>query len=470
MSKLELDEHCPDTLKNIQTGFVYEDVTGLPYCCMLNLSDLKTNSNKSFIMHMLERNNDAFYIYTRSGRVGYGGNANVDCFLNKDEAINEFKNIFYERTGIYWDNRFEVHSPVKNKYHFIATKFAIKDNDKTSLGKYVLSHDLTHLMGLIYDAECYNRYAAEHRIDHKKLPLGALSKAQIDFAYNILQKIATNIHNKGSKDDLIELNSQFYSAIPTSSGNRALKLIDTDDDISAQQQVLEDLHYISYIGKSQHKNAYLQYSELNTQIQLVNDQQTINEIRKYLGNNYGSTHHIGLNIINIYEINKAEEIRKFKEFQNLHNRQLLWHGTRIENIAGILSSCFMLNPNAKINGKMFGNGIYFADSSSKSAGYISANMDGVGFMLLCEVALGNSHKNVNAHNYLKAPDGFHSVMGCGRWQPDTETHVIKDDGLIIPIGKLEEKEPSNYLLYNEYIVYNTSQIRMKYLVELKIRR
>lgn len=471
MSRLEMDEHCPDTLKSLQTGFVYEDNDGLPYSCMLNLSDLKTNSNKSYIMQMYTRGDEAYFIYTRSGRVGYGGNLNVDCFLKKEEAVNEFKSIFHERTGIIWDKRFDGHPPVKGKYHFVATKFAVKDTGVSKpVVKNQLSYELTHLMSLIYDVKAYQRFAEEHRIDQKKLPLGALSKAQIDFASDILQKIKINLRSKGSKDELVDLNSQFYSAVPTSSGNRALKLIDNEDDISAKQQLLEDLHYISYLGKSQDKDVYTQYKNLATELEPVKDSKTLTEIRKYLEANYGSTHSIRFRMVNLYEVNKPEEIRRFKKHQNLHNRQLLWHGTRIENIVGILSSSFLLNPNAQITGKMFGNGIYFANSSSKSANYVHTNADGIGFMILCEVALGNPHKNVHSHHYSKAPDGFHSVLGTGRWQPDTESHVIKDDGLIIPIGKLIEKEPSNYLNYDEYIVYDTAQIRMKYLVELKIGR
>jgi len=471
MSKLEIDEHCPDALKSLQTGFVYEDNGGLPYSCMLNLSDLKTNSNKSYIMQMYARGDEAYFIYARSGRVGYGGNLNVDCFLEKDIAIEEFKTIFHDRTGIVWDMRFDGHKPRKGKYHFVATKFAVKDTGSAKVVvKHDLSYGLTHLMGLIYDIKAYERYAQEHSIDQKKLPLGALSKTQIDFASEILQQIKINLRSKGTKDELMELNSQFYSAIPTSSGNKALKLIDNEDDISAKQQVLEDLHYISYLGKSQDKDVYTQYKNLSTDMNVVKDSKTLAEINRYLSANHGSTHSIRFNMVNLYEVDKPEEIRNFKQHQNLHNRQLLWHGTRVENIVGILSSSFMLNPNAQITGKMFGNGIYFANSSSKSANYVHTNSEGVGFMLLCEVALGNPHKNVNSCQYNKAPDGFHSVLGIGRWQPDTESHIIKDDGLIIPIGKLVEKEPSNYLLYDEYIVYDTAQIRMKYLVELKFGR
>lgn len=41
---------------------------------------------------------------------------------------------------------------------------------------------------------------------------------------------------------------------------------------------------------------------------------------------------------------------------------------------------------------MFGKGVYFADICSKSAGYCAANIDNpYGYVLLCEVALGNTY-------------------------------------------------------------------------------
>lgn len=46
---------------------------------------------------------------------------------------------------------------------------------------------------------------------------------------------------------------------------------------------------------------------------------------------------------------------------------------------------------------------------------------------------------------------------------------FSDDGCLVPIGKPIEQECKNKgcaLTYNEYVVYDESQIRMKYLVEL----
>lgn len=50
-----------------------------------------------------------------------------------------------------------------------------------------------------------------------------------------------------------------------------------------------------------------------------------------------------------------------------------WHGSRNENWISILQKGLVLNPNAVITGKMFGQGVYFAPSAMKSWGYTSGN-------------------------------------------------------------------------------------------------
>ena len=52
-------------------------------------------------------------------------------------------------------------------------------------------------------------------------------------------------------------------------------------------------------------------------------------------------------------------------------KKFLWHGSKNENWLNILGTGLKLNPNATITGKMFGKGIYFAPSATKSAGYTS---------------------------------------------------------------------------------------------------
>merc|ERR1712168_882585 len=116
-----------------------------------------------------------------------------------------------------------------------------------------------------------------------------------------------------------------------------------------------------------------------------------------------------------FKVNRKGEGSRFKPFKQLH-RQLLWHGSRTSNYAGILSSGLRIAPpEAPVTGYMFGKGIYFADLSSKSANYCHHTLsDNTGFLLLSEVALGEYYKRTAAKNIKKLPAGTNSTFGVGR--------------------------------------------------------
>jgi len=63
-------------------------------------------------------------------------------------------------------------------------------------------------------------------------------------------------------------------------------------------------------------------------------------------------------------------------------------------------------------------------------------------------------------------------LGVGRYGPDQRQNVYLPNGCKVPVGPIieidkDEKGKRNYLFdYNEYVVYNTSQVRIKYVIEV----
>ena len=49
-------------------------------------------------------------------------------------------------------------------------------------------------------------------------------------------------------------------------------------------------------------------------------------------------------ILQIFEIVREGESTRYSPFKQLHNKQLLWHGSRITNYAGILSQGLRIAP------------------------------------------------------------------------------------------------------------------------------
>ncbi len=98
----------------------------------------------------------------------------------------------------------------------------------------------------------------------------------------------------------------------------------------------------------------------------------------------------------IFSVNKASEMLRFMPFETrIHNKFLLWHGVKSVCLPSVLREGLKLplweRPTQAF--LQFGKGIYFTDCSSQAVrqSIIRGTKSGVGFLLLCEVALGNMH-------------------------------------------------------------------------------
>jgi len=69
------------------------------------------------------------------------------------------------------------------------------------------------------------------------------------------------------------------------------------------------------------------------------------------------------------------------------------------------------------------------------------------------------------------------VKGCGGAGPDPKYNEVLANGAIVPLGKRIQYNYKNEkgerimpsLRYNEYIVYDISQVRVRYLVQVSLR-
>merc|ERR1711933_300534 len=194
---------------------------------------------------------------------------------------------------------------------------------------------------------------------------------------------------------------------------------------------------------------------------------------KYVQLTHAETHNrYTLDVEKVFKLDREGSDERFKPWAKNKNRMLLWHGSRLTNFVGIISQGLRIAPpEAPVTGYMFGKGVYFADMSSKSANYCFTSPDAnTGLILLCEVALGEMNK-LQASDYYAADamkGSIASTKGEGKTSPDPSTYVTLDNGCVVPIGKgVQDSDFDSSLLYNEYIVYDTAQIKMKYLLKLK---
>ena len=123
--------------------------------------------------------------------------------------------------------------------------------------------------------------------------------------------------------------------------------------------------------------------------------------------------------LRIFKLQRKGEGERFEGFKHLENRRMLFHGSAMTNMLGILAQGLRIAPpEAPSSGYMFGKGIYLADTFKKSSSYTQGHETRL--MFLCEVALGNMLKLYNSHFVENLPTKYHSVMGCGANGPQYE--------------------------------------------------
>jgi len=285
----------------------------------------------------------------------------------------------------------------------------------------------------------------------------------------------------------MRLSNRFYSLIPHISyddngGTRAkLPLIDSPQTLKAKVEMCEALGNIQIASRvidTQLCDVHpidAKYNQLKARLVPIDKgSETHNFLDRYLQRTHAATHsQYRLELEQAFEVEREGEAARFDG--SMGNRMLLWHGSRLTNWAGILSTGLRIAPpEAPVTGYMFDKGVYFADMSSKSANYCFASRSAPqGVMTLCEVALGEQYERLSAEyeaakSMRKAKK--HSTWGKGKTAPDPAGTVglPGDPGLKVPMGKGQASGvDQTSLLYNEFIVYDVAQVRQRFVLQLK---
>lgn len=157
----------------------------------------------------------------------------------------------------------------------------------------------------------------------------------------------------------------------------------------------------------------------------------------------------------VYRVIPGEQKKCFDRYiekNGIEKVRLLWHGSRNQNWLSIMQNGLSLNPNAQINGKMFGYGIYFAPSSAKSWNYTSyrgthwaRGTEDVAYMGLYAVAYG---KPLDVYNWNDHPSYDKALLekhGCNSLHAHKGVSLHND----------------------EIIVYDESAVLLQYIVEFQ---
>ncbi|MBN3306074.1 PARP1 polymerase, partial [Amia calva] len=130
---------------------------------------------------------------------------------------------------------------------------------------------------MIFDVESMKKVMVEFRIDLQKMPLGKLSKRQIQSAYSILSEVQQAVSDDSSDSHILDLSNRFYTLIPHDFGMKKPPLLNNLEYIQAKVQMLDNLLDIEVAysllrgGTEDEKKdpIDINYEKLKTEIQVM---------------------------------------------------------------------------------------------------------------------------------------------------------------------------------------------------------
>lgn len=394
------------------------------------------------------------------------GSKQLYSFSQLKEAEKKFWSTYWEKTG----NSFCFHTMKRSRkfYH-------LNVESQPTLIESNLPNRVLKLMKMLFNVEKMENLTSSCDLDLKRMPLGRITNDQIKLGISVLIKIDKLIQQNGSQGELCRASNKFYTMIPHSFGIERPPIIDTIEKVNEKNELLEKLLDMEIIysfveGENGKKiNPYDScYSKLKISIMpLGKNSSSYETLCNVVKDTHSSIHdRYGLEVLDIFCVEREGEKERFQAYKNLSNHQLLWHGSRLTNFVSILTNGLKIAPpNVPRNSSYFGDGIYFADVVSKAANYCrTTEKDCEGLLLLCEVALGKSQIMYSRNTITDLPnEQYQSIKGIGSHYP-TEHREI--DGVRIN-SNLVTSYNLHWLIHNEYVVYDPSQVEIKYLLKVK---
>lgn len=466
----------PDKMKM----HVYNDGK-LNYC--VYLIDIGGGRNSYYKIKLFESDRDTaekkeYLVRKKWGRIGttVGCSKTYHC-LDVDDAIHKFCSKFTKRTANIFGEQFEK-KPGKYNLVDIDYRHDISIEIQSPVAS-VLPESVQNLVRLLFSEHSFDHLLLEFDLDVKKMPLGKLSEKQLQKALKVLERIELLIKNDSSAEYLLkEASNEFYALVPHNTGMNNLPIINSEKLHAEKYDMVQCLQNIeltfTMLNKvnGQNVNAIdFSYHQLNAKIEPLDcESEEFKLLVKYVKNSHAKMHDkYELKVRNIFKVARNGEEKRYEPFAQLSNRQLLFYGTRLTNVVNILLNGLRIAPpEAPLNGHMFGKGVYFADMVSKSANYCNRDENNSGLVLLCQVALGKTKACYEKNPKIKLEEEFNSAKGIGKTYPNPDETHIREDGVKIPLGKpISERNIVSQLEHHEYIVYNESQIKIEYLLELE---
>lgn len=250
--------------------------------------------------------------------------------------------------------------------------------------------------------------------------------------------------------------NRYLSLIPRDFGRQRIepsRMFPSDADLQKETDILDGLE-ASFAGLAkpdEDTNVVEKPKIFDVDLEILEDSTEFSRIDRFFQSTVKGGHVTrGYKLKVVYTVDIKTMREAFEKYgANLTPVWELWHGTKASNLLSILKQGLVIPPasSGHCSGRMYGNGLYFSDISTKSLNYATNFWGGKGntsrtFMFLCDVAMGKINK---------------ATRGWGSNYPVSGTDSTFARG------------GSSGVINNEMIVYKLSQANLKYLCEFSER-
>lgn len=425
--------------------------------CMLVKTDVDDNNNKFWEVEI----HDDFSVHVRNGRIGgKGQNQPVKHFGSELKATQyveskkraKIRGDYQEFTGS-GPGSAPNRAPMNRMALEMAASQQIRTNSQDVVSALITVLVQANVHSILKSTDL--KYDEDTGVF--QTPLGIVTEDSINDARAILIRISKHIAGDDfSSDEMKKLVASYLMLIPQKVGRKLdiKALLPDQEALEKQNGILDDLlssiTQVEALNKqeAQKSETAIEVEKIfSCSIDLVEDPAICRQIHEFYAATRKRMHDSykyrikRIFSVDIDGMNEAYD----RDGKNIGNSQLLWHGSRPGNILSILKSGLVVPPSnaAHCCGRMFGNGAYFSDQSTKSLNYATGwwhgAKEGLCFMFLADVAMGKAYT------------------------PKSSSESLPKNGFDSTFAKAGESGVHN----NEMIVYRTSQSRIRYLVEFE---
>ncbi len=410
--------------------------------CTLIYVEVDENSNKVWRGSLI---NDGTFV-AEWGRVGHTLQSKQHYFGSVALARNK-----YERTKRQKLRKGYTEAQVVNREHqqtsvitpeeleAIASKQIQHGRDPRSkeLIRYLVKtniHQITDQTDITYDAATGGF----------STPLGAIVPSAIAEARKYLIQIAATRNSNSYR--ISYLLSKYLRLIPQALGNKLdISEFCTPQEIQRQYEILNALEAAVTINNPSQQ--VFDCTIKRVPGSTVEGKKTFRHLNQLYQSTINQNHLAAkYRLRRVYELNIPSMQEAFAiKSQKIGNIKQHWHGTKASNLLSILQQGLIISPAdaTQCTGRMFGNGIYGSEQSTKALNYATNYWNPSGdsemrvFMLLCDFAMGKEYQaqNPNHRFPLQGYDSTYVAPGAAN------------------------------TINQESIVYSTEQVNIKYLCE-----